>query len=852
MTNVLRFIRQGSALIALPLIASVAMGQTAGQGRDAAGVELQEVIVTATRSSEALTKVPLSVQAITAEDMEKGGLKNFTDIIRLSPGLTFNPTVAGGTNVAIRGIGSDAGSATTGIYIDDVPIQTRNLGYSASALYPRLFDLERVEVLRGPQGTLFGSGSEGGTIRFILPKPSLTEYDRYSRVEVSNTTSGAPSYEVGEAISGPIKNDVLGFRVSAYYRHDGGWIDRLTGTSLTVVDPTGAHYGPSAIISSTGTLPNSNYQDASAFRLAFLLAPVDGVSIEPSFFYQSQRVHDGENSFYLATSNPGGDRFSTPLFQQIPGYLNYTGAPDLSSGHNELYLPALQAEWHGAGLYSTTSYLVTRKGQYTDSVRGYLSSYNGIAYPSPGQKAMDHNVDKQDVFTQEFRVQSDNPDSRLSWLGGLFFSHAKQYSQEDIHPNFFDTIGNYFGAGNLDNGSPFGPGSTDFQNNWGTPMLPNSTSYFASFTSIDKQTAAFGQVSFKPIDKLTLTAGARVSRNSFDFSANLIGPENNLNAPFGSPCPVATCTFNDPNGPWAPSFAVGTVSTTENAVTPKYTISYQATETNLFYTSVSKGFRPGGGQLKLPSVCDPQLVLLGYVDGQGKAHSPLTFKSDNVWDYEVGSKNQLFNNTLIIDANAYIIKWKGVQTNIPVPVCGYSFTDNLGTATSKGVDLALQLRPAEHLAIGINGSYNAATFDHAIAPEGRNLYLKGETLPFAGSPWNASVSADYQHKIVEQHVYLHLDYSFTGVPKPTGTQMPGTTTYQPLIPLDPKINQVNLRVGTYLGAVDVSLFVNNLFDTTPLLSWIQPRDTQHIGTASIWQASTIRPRTIGVTMTARF
>jgi outer membrane receptor protein involved in Fe transport len=863
------FTRRRSATIAVLLIAAAgpeAVGQTrTGEGRNAAaGIsELEEVIVTATRSAEPLMKVPLSVQALTTEDLQKAGLKNFEDVIRLSPGLTFNPTFAGGTNVAIRGIGSNAGSATTGIYIDDVPIQTRNLGYSASALYPRLFDLERLEVLRGPQGTLFGSGSEGGAIRFVQRRPSLTAFDTYTIAEVSSTTGGTPSYELGAAGGGPIKEDALAFRVSAYYRRDGGWIDRLTGTSLTVVDPTGAHYGPSAILSSTGTQPDTNYQDASAFRLAFRLAPTAGLSIEPSMFYQSQRLHDANNTFLLAGSNPDGDHFAAPLFQQIPGHLNYTGSPDLSSGHNELFLPALQVEWHGSGLafYSTTAYLVTRKDQTVDSTAAYLSSYNNIVYPSPGQKAPDHNVDRQNIFSQEFRVQSDNSDARFRWLGGVFFSHANQYSQEDIHPNFFDTIGStygYFGAPPLDNGPPFGPGSTDFQNNWGTPLLANSTSYFAWFDSVDKQLAAFGQLSFKPIDKLTLTAGVRVSRNSFDFSADLTGPENNLNAPFGSPCPVAKCIFNDPNGPWAPKFSSGTVSTSENAVTPKYTISYQANAMNLFYASAAKGFRPGGGQLKLPTVCDPQLILLGFVDAQGNASAPLTFKSDSVWDYEVGSKNQLFADTVIIDANAYVIKWKDVQTNIAVPVCGYSFTDNLGSATSKGVDVALQLRPAEHLIIGINGSYNKATFDQTISPGAHlspptpPLYVEGETLPFAGAPWNASVSLDYQRKIHAYEAYLHMDYSYTGIPGRTGVQQPGTSSYQPLVPLDPAIHQVNLRVGTYLGAVDLSLFVNNLFDTTPLLGMSQPRDPNGIGTASIWTASTLRPRTIGVTMSARF
>ena len=819
---------------------------------------LREIVITATRQEQSLSKVPLSVQALTQEVLEATGVKEFADVIRLSPGLTLNDTFAGGTNIAIRGIGSSAGSATTGVYLDDVPIQVRNLGYSATTLFPRIFDLDRLEVLRGPQGTLFGAGSEGGTVRFILPKPSLDTYDSFTRAEIATTHSGAPSYEVGEAMGGPLISGVLGVRFSAYYRHDGGWIDRITGSNFTIVKPDGSLYGPSATLSIAATpYRNSNYSDAEAFRLALRLAPMEGVSIQPAFMYQKQRVHDDLSTFWLASSDPRHSRFAAPLFQQIPGYLNPTGAPNLNSGDNELYLPSIEAEWHGPGLsaYATTSYLMTRKAQWVDSTTGYLQAYNNTVFPPPGYKAPDHNVDRDDVFTQELRLQSDDNGGRLNWLVGAFYSHARQYSQEDIHPNFFDSFPSYFGIPNLDNGPPFGPGSTNFQNIWGAPLLPDSTSYLAAFTSIDKQIAGFGQISYRPLDTLTLTAGVRVSRNTFHFGANFAGPENNLNAPFGAPCPTGlTCVFNDPNGYWGPQYPVGTADTAESAVTPKYTVSYQPNSSNLLYATISKGFRPGGGELSLPTVCDAQLVQLGYVDSNGNAKSPLTYKSDSVWNYEIGSKNQLLDNRIVFDANAYVIKWKGVQTQIIVPVCGYGLTDNFGNATSKGVDLAVQIRPMEHLTLGINASYNQATFDTNIGnPSGSIIiFRKGETLPEAGSPWNASLQTDYRHKILQQPFYLHADFTYTGRPRRTGNLEPGTVNYQPLLLLDPAVKQVNVRLGTELGPVDVSIFADNLFDASPLLGLSQPRDPNQIGSASIWTAGTIRPRTFGVTLAMRF
>ena len=190
---------------------------------------LQEVVVTATRREESLSKVPISVTALTQDDMDMKGIKDFQDIVRFTPGVTIDNS---GTNaISIRGISSSAGAGTTGIYLDDTPIQMRNVGFNPDDTLPKTFDLDRVEVLRGPQGTLFGAGSEGGTVRYILTQPSLTTASTYVRTEASYTEYGQPSYEFGVAHGGPIIDGTLGFRASAWYRYDGGWIDRVDPTT---------------------------------------------------------------------------------------------------------------------------------------------------------------------------------------------------------------------------------------------------------------------------------------------------------------------------------------------------------------------------------------------------------------------------------------------------------------------------------------------------------------------------------------------------------------------------------------------------------------------------------------------
>src|ERR1700694_4694567 len=181
----------------------------------AAAGGLEEIVVTATRREETISRVPISVTAFSQDMIDQKGIKDFQDIVRFTPGVTIDTT---GTNaISIRGISSSGGAGTTGIYIDDTPIQMRSVGFSPDDTLPKTFDLQRVEVLRGPQGTLFGAGAEGGTVRYITTQPSLTKSSVYARAETSYTQGGSMSYEAGVAAGAPISQGTLGVRASAWY-----------------------------------------------------------------------------------------------------------------------------------------------------------------------------------------------------------------------------------------------------------------------------------------------------------------------------------------------------------------------------------------------------------------------------------------------------------------------------------------------------------------------------------------------------------------------------------------------------------------------------------------------------------
>jgi outer membrane receptor protein involved in Fe transport len=233
---------------------------------------LGEVVVTATRQSDTVSRVPLTITAVTQRSLDQQGVKNVQDLSRTIPAVTFrrsgNDQVP---NVAIRGIiAGSLGGATTGVYLDDVPLQKRGVVGAVTgggSPFPLLFDLERVEVLKGPQGTLFGASSEGGTVRFITPAPSLTTYSGNVRTEISQTEQGGLSYEAGAALGGPIVEDKLGFRASLWNRHIGGYIDHVSIYDGHTFDK------------------DSNWGDQKVARLAISWKPTERLTITPSYYY---------------------------------------------------------------------------------------------------------------------------------------------------------------------------------------------------------------------------------------------------------------------------------------------------------------------------------------------------------------------------------------------------------------------------------------------------------------------------------------------------------------------------------------------------------------------------------------
>jgi len=531
--------------------------ETAAADTDtAASGGLEEIVVTAQRREQRLQDVPMSITTFSQEQIDQQGLRSIDDLTRLSPGITFlrNGMSASGnyndedSDISIRGIDSTAGASTTGIYIDDTPIQTRHLQFGTVNPYPALFDLERVEVLQGPQGTLFGAGSEGGTLRFITPEPSLSAYQVYARAEGAQIDGGGQNYNAGLAVGGPIIDGVLGFRFSVSYEEEGGWVNRVNYTAPPATLAANGYallYSGPAILGAT-TESNSNWHDTQTARLAFKWAPSDDLTVSPSAYVQTLHYND-TGAYWISLSNPADNEYNNGNAQRNPST-------------DPWYLGAVKVDWNSpfARVVSNTSYFSRDQHSVSDYTQWLNTVFFGNQFPPASDNATAYFQDRQDNFTEEVRASSLDPKARLTWNAGLFYSHAHENTTEVI----------------------VAPG---FAPGLGLPQPPGAVIYNQpQFSIVDKQIAVFGEVNFKFTDTVNFTAGVRASKVDYIGDAvesgDLIGLQVN-----------------------------GSNSGSDKPITPRFVLNYQPDTESLYYASAAKGFRPGGVNTELPTACTADL-----------------------------------------------------------------------------------------------------------------------------------------------------------------------------------------------------------------------------------------------------
>lgn len=796
---------------------------------------LGEVVVTATRQADTVSRVPLSISAVTQKAMDQQGIKNLTDLARSVPALNFRRTGSDGTtNIAIRGIYATAGAATTGVYLDDTPLQKR---FSAGAVpgngnpYPELFDLERVEVLRGPQGTLYGGSSEGGTVRFITPSPSLTRYSAYARAEVNSVRFGKVGGDVGVAVGGPIVQDKLGFRASVSMREVGGWIDHvnyLTGQT---------------------TMKDTNGEHVRSLRAAVTWAPTERLRITPAIYSSKDNIDDLDNqwenvpSFTVATRtyNAAGAVTTNPAqaVYTLPGYtypaLNFygrgkIGQPNASPRTNSLDVGTLTMDYEFPGMTakSITSYIHDQgKGMFDQTAGEPTSTYGvfgGYIYNIPNFAGTFRYYNKRHGLTEELRFSSD-PKARFNWVTGVYFAHFDGHGISGISEQLDQLVRAVRGI--------------SAETFYKSPGLPNNLVSYRDQVIDETELAGFGEANYFVTDKLKLTAGVRISRNENSYYVQYYGQLAGYNTP----------TLE--NG------GITSGSVTESPVTPKFGLSYQLTDADLLYVTAAKGYRPGGVNATVPAVyCSAGLAALGGA-------TPTTYGSDSVWSYEGGAKLRLFGNRMQLNSSAFYIDWKDIQVNAAVSGCPYSYVTNVGKAVSKGFDMQGSARIGGGLSVNFAVGYTDAKYTEAALGPPRPgglapavLVNKGDELPV--SPWTASVGFQYDRTLGGRfNGYLRGDYQYAS--SYHRTVGPGATGYTPDSYIAESTHIANLRLGVAWDRYDVSLFVNNLFDSHDKIlrstgrSSCSNLDCSAYATLNYLDVfNTFRPRSFGLTATYRY
>jgi outer membrane receptor protein involved in Fe transport len=779
--------------------------KSSGSGAPDSGssTQLEEITVTSERREEAVNKVPISITALSQQSMDDLHLENVADLAAVVPGLYVAPVPAGfqdQTTVAIRGIISGNNAPTTQFYIDETPVGTRQMtgaGLSGSP-QPAMFDLDRVEVLRGPQGTLFGASAMGGAIRFVTPEPSLNNSGGFAKAELGHTQGGGTDYEVGVAYGAPVVAGAAGFRVSAWFQSSGGFIDQENPFSGEIIKS------------------NANTADSYVIRPAFTWAPSEALSITPSAFLQHEHSQNPAAYWLTELPNNSGGRAWGGSSQPL--------TDDLRVGSL-----AIRYNFAGLTLQSDTSYLDRASSAVDDFTQStiFLFTDGSPGFPSgtdfiPGDKSFNSSI-YGNTFThawmQELRLSSHDPSSRVSWVAGAFYRHAVQGVEQGVGGDLSPVTQAAYGLSSL-----------EFFN--GIPNLVQNgqvLNAYQNFVATDVSEALFADVAVNITARLKADVGVRIEHTVVEHQNQVVAG------------PLDGVAYSN----------IGLPDEVANPVTPRVSLTYQYTGTNMIYASAASGYRPGGGNSATSlgnSLCDPSVHALGL------SAVPSTFKSDSLWSYELGTKNSLLERKLSIAGSIYYTKWTGIQAQVVLPSCSETFTANRGHAISQGLDLQVDAVVAEGLTLHALAGYTNAYYPDAAYGASNNgvaplLNGAGDKLAQI-RPWTVAVNANYSRDISslwgDSRSYLRLDYRWLSA---SNSLDPNVAGYDPDTgpQQDQGYNTLNVRLGVTHGGVDLSLYVNNATNADPLLGYfhILPGDP-------LYRAVAISPRTAGATAWYRF
>lgn len=704
---------------------------------------VEEIVVTAQKRSESLQEVPVAVTALTEQSLKDMGAVAFMDYARFLPSLSMLTRGDGNSTMQVRGI-SPPGfgtQATTAVYFDETPV-----GSQFGQPDVPVVDVERVELLRGPQGTLYGEGSIGGTLRIISNKPDVDAFTLSASGEGSRTASGDVNYAGSGVINIPI-SDRIAFRASASYREMGGWID---SAGRRVVPPEVA-----------GRFALSNLDDINSRRIyggraALRFLPTERLTIDLATMYTVIDSDDVDVDINVASNLSPGFQPSVTLagkYKSDFAVKNWRDDEFMDTSLTIIY----DLDW--AEITSATAFFKRDLDENAEQP-GYAFFDDANSWSIYLQK--------DEYVSHETRIASQS-DSKLQWIAGVFYRDRDVEAFSDFYTTYiYDMVGDglYFG-------NPI-------------PALPNQLQLLSIFTLPSETTfehiAGFGSVTYSITEQLDVTVGLRYfkEKQTSDAQSRIMN--------FAA-IPGLVEDAVDNGTPLVPTFNLGTrnnFDTDDDGYTPRLNVTYRVSDDWMVYGTVAKGFRSGGVN-RNPAT--NRVTGEPLPDRQG-------FESDSIWNYEIGSKNTLLENRLVLNSAIYFIEWEDIQVPGVINGVQQRWVTNAGKAESKGAELEFVSSVTDRLSLSGSVSYTDAALSEAAIGQ-----PSGTKLPQVAD-WKYALAAQYEFPLPNGlSARLRADYSFMD----EQPQLLSRTS-----PMNDSYELVNLKAVIQDEAWTVELFVDNV------------------------------------------
>jgi outer membrane receptor protein involved in Fe transport len=705
---------------------AILMALSTGMVTCVTGAELEEIVVTATKREENLQDIAVTVQALGESKLEELNIANFDDYVRYLPGVNAAGRGPGQSSIFIRGLATDSSDQTSieigapvpnvALYLDEQPVSSggRNLDVYAA-------DIARVEVLPGPQGTLFGASSQAGTVRLITNKPVYNEILAGFDASVATTSGGELSNSLEAYVNYPMIDDKLAIRAVFYNAVEGGYIDNVFGENSYTADDVGFPEGAESTVVNNIQFVEEDFNDAvyTGGRVSALYAINEDWELMGQFMTQRLDVdgvfdHSPESIADIPNIQAGSRVVGDLQVQRF-----FT---DRLDDDFDQYALTINGRLGALDLVYAGSYLdreVNNSFDYSGYTQIGTYGYYYLCQPTytlcgdPTQGVIAHIENER--TTHELRISSSEGE-RFNFVAGVFFDDI----ETRVDTNFFVAASAGFFAPNVPHSD-----STTFNPN----ARPEGITFINDAIRSEKQFAVFGELSFDISDAWSLTLGARY----YDIESELVGSSN-------------FATLGDVDGDGGRSFDVifaDDLPLKEDDTIFKASVGYQLNDNSLFYATYVEGFRPGG---------------FNRIDSD---EVPQTYVSDEVTNFEFGWKTTLMDGSLRFNGSIYQIDWDGLQVGITdFNISVITFTTNAADAEIKGFEGDLSWYPNDNLMLAAAWSFNDTEMVRVpqgvsdIAGVGSRLALAPET--------QVNLSGRYNWSWGSHNPYAQLVYSHTG------------------------------------------------------------------------------------------